>query len=501
MKIKTTKPNQKKTTTLFRSAEKSLLYAFTEEAIDNTLRKTLVPLMRGKICTVVTFSPTEKTWQLKRSLGLLLDKKLRANLELSAHKLIQATKDKRKLYHDYLGTRVIPLYRNTREISFWLFPADTDKHFPPDILKYFAELLSSALKRIGAFQQVEETTSSRYQLLLDELSEGMLVSDAASRVLYANKAAADILGISREKLIRMRLLELIHPLDRIKVKGYYRLLKKKKVFISERKMQHGKGHYITVQRTARMLPDDRMVSILRDISEQKESEYRRDEFVSIASHELRTPLSTLKIYSELLSKELRILPNADDALVIVDEIKNQINEQTNLIEDLLNLSKIRAGKLMFRMDYVDVNALAEKTVRQMRSLIRGKHRIILKGKVKKLIYGDRNRLHQVIVNLLSNASKYSRSRGQVTLTLTQNNRYIKISVHDLGIGIPKREQKKIFRKFYRVDENNPDGFGIGLFLTKDIVKHHKGTLLVKSKPGEGSTFTVSLPFAKQNKDL
>jgi PAS domain S-box-containing protein len=347
-------------------------------------------------------------------------------------------------------------------------------------------------KRIVAFLTM---TTKRYQQLLEEVSEGVVESDSDTRVLFANRAAMRMLQLSRGKLSYLRLFDRVHPEDRHKVKQYAKLLKsgRRRHMVTLRRIKRGDGTYIALQRSTRLLPDGRQISIWRDVTAEKEFERRRDMFVSIASHELRTPLASMRISADMLAQELARTPHRKRGLSLLKDILCQINRQKELIEDLLNLSKIRAGKFEFRMDWLDLSEVVHEAVSYMRSLTRGKYRIAMRGHTASLAYGDNTRLYQVFVNLLSNAVKYSPAGGVIEVHLHERRRDFLVSVKDFGVGISKEEQKKIFRRFYRADEGSTAGLGIGLYLCKEIVERHGGAIRIKSASGKGSTFIVSLP--------
>ncbi len=338
--------------------------------------------------------------------------------------------------------------------------------------------------------------------LLEYVSDGIIVSDdySAARVLYANAATAKILGFNNTDLALVHLTDLVHPADLSKVKDYHKELKKKKHLTTVRRIKRKDGRYILLERNAQVLDNGYVVSIIRDVTELHELEHRKDTFISIASHELRTPVTSIRLYTEIAARLLKDNEPASEVLPMLDKIQDQVERLKNLIGDMLNLSKIQAGKLEFRMDFFDLDTLAREAAEHMRAAAKKKLTLSVKGSITQKVYGDKDRIYQVLINLLSNAIKYSPDSHEVEVMLGEKKGEVLVSVIDFGIGIKKDELKKIFQRFYRVPgtaEHTFSGMGIGLFLCKEIIRKHKGTLIADSIHGKGSTFTFSLPVGKE----
>lgn len=219
-----------------------------------------------------------------------------------------------------------------------------------------------------------------------------------------------------------------------------------------------------------------------------------DDFISIASHELRTPVTTLKLYVQLLQKQLggRGEENVVHALTRMD---TQLNKLTLLIKDLLNVSQIELGKLDYQEELFDLNEVVKETVEQIQPTTH-KHSIRIEGQVSQPVWGDKDRIGQVLTNLLTNAIKYSPLADTIILRLASTEDAAVVSVQDFGIGIEQEHVQYIFDRFYRVsdaDEKTYPGLGIGLYITHEIIKRHGGTLTVVSEKGHGSVFTFTLP--------
>lgn len=226
----------------------------------------------------------------------------------------------------------------------------------------------------------------------------------------------------------------------------------------------------------------------------------RDDFISVASHELKTPVTSVKMFAQVLKKHSEQIGDSKAAkqLSMMDE---QINKLTELIYDLLNVSKIQAGRMEFRIKEFDF----DKAVREVIEILQQseeKHKIIIKGKTNKKVKGDKERIGQVINNLVSNAIKYSPKADKVDVVLRSDKGNVEVAVKDYGIGMNEEHLEKIFERFYRVydttDKTFP-GLGIGLYIASEIINRHGGKLWVDSNIGKGSTFYFSLPVNGKKK--
>ncbi|MDQ6764069.1 MAG: PAS domain-containing protein [Bacteroidota bacterium] len=232
-----------------------------------------------------------------------------------------------------------------------------------------------------------------------------------------------------------------------------------------------------------------------DITKQKEIEQIKDNFLSTASHELKTPVTTIKAYAHIVESMLD--PNTNpEVLGMVKKLNSQVDRLTNLIEDLLDISKIQNGKLQYDESFYDFNKLVKEVVDDMQKT-NITHEIIYDACTEAAVFGDRNKLTQVVSNLISNAIKYSPKGDKIIITTQAKDRGVLLSVKDFGIGIPKEELQHVFEQFYRVSMNDKitfPGMGIGLFISSEIIKRQGGKIWVESIPGAGSVFHTWLPF-------
>ena len=224
----------------------------------------------------------------------------------------------------------------------------------------------------------------------------------------------------------------------------------------------------------------------------------KTEFVSIVSHQMRTPLSAVKWNLESLLDNKR--GNALNSWQ-KDKIRSayQCNERMiNLVDDLLNLSQLDSGQVQLNLEKIDMNVLCREIAQQNAVFAKANNVKIIINEAASLspILGDRNKLTQVIDNLVNNAIKYSRGHGQITLSAQPKKQAVEFSVQDQGIGIPKENQPYIFQKFFRGHNalhNQADGTGLGLFIAKRLIELQQGKMWFESIPHQGTCIYFTLP--------
>lgn len=230
--------------------------------------------------------------------------------------------------------------------------------------------------------------------------------------------------------------------------------------------------------------------------EQIALETRKDNFISMASHELKTPLTSLKVFTSVLSKKLEA-GSIEDARRYLAKVENQTSKLTTLVLELLDLSRIQTGKMKFNKEDFNLDVLIDETVEAIKDTT-NRHAFVILGKLDRLVYADRYRVYQVLLNLLTNAVKYSDGGKIIVRTeIDTLHKKVIVSIKDYGIGIDPAHQDKIFQRLYQGGSNPAEktypGLGIGLFVSHEIVRQHGGHIWVKSKKGRGSTFSFSLP--------
>lgn len=233
------------------------------------------------------------------------------------------------------------------------------------------------------------------------------------------------------------------------------------------------------------------------ISERREYESKKDEFISVASHELKTPLTSIKIFTQTL--QLRSEKKGDKQSVsYLRRVNAQINKLSLLVGELLDVSRIQEGKMVLQKRKFNLTTLVYEVSGELSET--SNHKIVIKGLENLQLTADKERIGQVITNLLSNAVKYSPDSKKIVIKLSKNADEVVVAVQDFGIGIDKNEQQHIFDRYYQAENKKSRSgasLGLGLYIAKEIVEQHGGRIWVKSssaKGRSGSTFFFTLPL-------
>jgi signal transduction histidine kinase len=227
----------------------------------------------------------------------------------------------------------------------------------------------------------------------------------------------------------------------------------------------------------------------------QEANRLKTEFVSMVSHELRTPLTSIQGYAELLLEDQRITEEQRETLTIV---KKNSDRLLGLVNDLLDLSRMEAGKLDLHRANLDLARLIPQVTGSLRPLIDAKRQRLKLDLSEALpaVWADQDRVTQILTNLISNAHKYTLAEGNITVAARQDDGFVRVDVSDTGIGLSPEDQAQLFTKFFRAHERSPQaggGTGLGLVICRLLVELHGGRITVSSAPGQGSTFSFSLP--------
>jgi signal transduction histidine kinase len=263
--------------------------------------------------------------------------------------------------------------------------------------------------------------------------------------------------------------------------------------------------------------DERKIreSELRDSNQKLQGlDQMKTDFLSTISHEFRTPLTSILGFSKIINKKLKnvISPAIDEsqkkihrallhATENMDIIIDEGEKLTYLINNILDIAKMEAGKVEWRMQSISLTEVIDKALSLMALIVEQRGLKIIKdysNYEKYYVWGDFERLTQVVVNLLSNAIKFTQN-GSITLKIIKKKRSLVVSIIDTGIGILENDIGQIFDKFIQVGDtltNRPQGTGLGLAICKQVIEHHKGKIWVESIIGQGSNFSFSLPFVE-----
>ena len=371
-------------------------------------------------------------------------------------------------------------------------------------------------------QKKEETLPAYHQSLerlLESIELGLWCYELPVNRLAWNNACRRHFGLSPDTEITIELFyELLHPDDRaITRQAMERSIAENSIYEmdyraigmdNQIRWIHATGHCfyddlnrpkhfdcITIDITERK----RVEQMLREQTELlKELEMRKDEFISMASHELKTPITSIKGYTQMLQNRYKKAGDGQ-ALYYLSIINAQLNKLIDLVNDMLDISRMQIGKLNFRDALFDLNAVVREGVENLQATTHT-HQLSIESTVGAQVFGDKDRIGQVLINLLTNAIKYSPRANKVLVHISTDQEYATVRVQDFGIGIDEAHQQKIFERFYQVHdtvEKGASGLGIGLYISNQIIKRHEGWMKVESKKGEGSIFSFTLPLLQR----
>ncbi|WEA01669.1 chemotaxis protein CheB [Mucilaginibacter sp. SJ] len=235
--------------------------------------------------------------------------------------------------------------------------------------------------------------------------------------------------------------------------------------------------------------------VMHDVTVHKQDDIRKSDFIAMASHELKTPLTTLRAYVQMLAAKA---DKAGDAFAVgaLEKANIQVKKMSALINGFLSASSFEAGKIYLNEQPFELNTLLKEIVEDM-ILITQSHYIIVTSDCNIIVCADRDKIGQVITNFLSNAIKYSAKGKSITVSCRETKDVVEVSITDEGLGIAPQDQEKLFDRYYRVENEqtqNISGFGLGLYLSAEIIQRHKGKVWVESEMNKGSTFYFNLPL-------
>jgi PAS domain S-box-containing protein len=347
---------------------------------------------------------------------------------------------------------------------------------------------------------------ARSEALFLSIGEGAIATDAEGRIERLNKVTVELLGFNEQELIGKPFRETIIATDDwgVPLPSTQRPIT---LALKTSSTVQRRSHYrckdgsllpvlITVSPIVLGNRTVGAVEVFRDISQDVEIEKTKSDFISIASHQLRTPATAVKMYLSMLLDGYAGKMN-DKQAEYIRMAFNSNERQLHIVNDLLSTASAEAGKLRLTVSRVNVSKLVKRVVDEFLPTFKERkqtiHVNIAEGG---FLRADSSYLKMVIENLLSNASKYTDRGGHITVTLENKERSIVLKVKDTGVGINAAQEAKLFRKFSRIDNplsSEAGGSGIGLYLLKQIIDLHGGEVSVKSKEGQGTTFTVRLP--------
>ncbi len=355
-----------------------------------------------------------------------------------------------------------------------------------------------AQKRLEELEQARkrmtQALNSRQQALFDSMAEGVVLLDRNARIELANRAFLTLFAVttdlrSRTVLEALRLHELAELVES--------LGNQKQVLGYELKLQRPREQWLEVNGAA--LTDDQgqrtgTILVFHDLTQLKQLERTRQEFVANVSHELRTPLSLIKGYVETLLDGAK--DNPEVASRFLETINRNAERLRLLMDDLLTISELESGRVKIELQPVSLEEVVQKVFADFKARAAAKEVHLVSQVSGVRVLAQPERLEQVLCNLVDNAIKYGRAQGSVTVSArATDSQQVEISVADDGPGIPAESVERVFERFYRVDKarsREQGGTGLGLSIVKHIVQTHGGRVWATSQLGRGATFCFTL---------
>ncbi len=373
------------------------------------------------------------------------------------------------------------------------------------VLLSFADQAAIAVKNAQLYQEVFQE-KQRLDAILEYTADGVLIMDPAFRIQVFNLALGQMTGlapaeaIGREHDEVIRLQGLTTEMDLAKASAQGWPLAGSPPLYVEGDLIRRDNRRASVGITYAPLwsPDGRLIYVIgnvRDITRFREAEEMKSTFVSVISHELKTPVALIKGYAGTLRREDAEWDarTREESLTIIEEESDRLND---LINNLLDATRLQNNALKLEMDNVPIHRLAIKLVEQFRTQTQTHHLETDFPEDFPSVPGDKERLRQVLSNLISNAIKYSPHGGTIRVGGKITPNQIVIYVEDQGIGVAPEDQQRIFERFTRLDNapsRRTQGAGLGLYLVRAIVQAHGGQVWVESSPNQGSIFFFSIP--------
>lgn len=369
-------------------------------------------------------------------------------------------------------------------------------------------------KLLGELKQQTKNIAAqrvRDRAMLKSIGEGLIATDGYGYITSANPAALDLLGYSYRELIGKwysKTVEAfddegqpIDPMDR----PITQAIAKGEAVARGTNLSRKDGSvfpaFVTVSPVVLRGKPIGAIEVFRDITAERELDKAKDEFVSLASHQLRTPAAGVKAFASML------LDGYGGSLTsqqkeFLQQIYDSNERQLRIVDDLLSVARLDAGRMTLSRSPVDVADLIRTVEREMGPLVtaRGQTLVVKIPKPLPILQADSDKLIMVLDNLLSNASKYTRVGGKITVRADIVGRRLQVAVTDTGVGITKADIPGLFQKFGRIENEKSaevGGAGLGLYLAQQIARMHGGTISVISVSGKGSTFTLKLPLSRQ----
>lgn len=378
-----------------------------------------------------------------------------------------------------------------------LAKGDFDHYIPvrsDDEVGKLTEMFNYLTVKLKSTLQEMNNEKEKMETILNYMTDGVVAVDINGSILHANPAAFKLFNISQQDVEGKDFDSIAETLGlNFKHKDLFTNGEEKNDLIE---IGNSSIRYSVVPFRNESAEIAGAIIVLQDVTEQENLDRMRKEFVANVSHELRTPLTTIKSYTETLLNGA--IEDRETTLRFLEVIDSESDRMTRLVKDLLMLSKLDYDKSQLNMKEINLTKIVSDCVYKMEMQAKQKNQTISLNIMDDIpiTIGDKDRIEQVIINVINNSIKYTQENGRIDVSMWKNDEYVYIKIEDNGIGVPKKDIKRIFERFYRVDKARSrmlGGTGLGLSIAKEIIEAHKGNITLDSIYGEGTWVTIALP--------
>ncbi len=361
-----------------------------------------------------------------------------------------------------------------------------------EMFNYLTGKLKSTLLEISG-------EKSKLDAIINQMADGLIAVDNEGYIIHVNPRFMKMMDLRKESITEKIYDEIFEKYNEKLTLKYIRS-KNISQGIEVIKLEKGsilRANFVYLKNEA--LEVMGLILVLQDITEHENLNNMRKEFVANVSHELKTPITTVKSYVETLLDGA--IEDKEIATQFLTVINDESDRMARLVKDLLQLSQLDHKKVSFNFIQFDLDNLIKGIIKKLEISFKEKNHILKLGLYEDniLIHGDKDKIEQVVQNILTNAIKYTPEYGVIGVYLKKDKENVLIEIMDNGIGIPKEDIPRIFERFYRVDKarsREMGGTGLGLSIAKHIIEEHGGDIFVESEIGKGSVFKIKLPVDK-----
>lgn len=354
-------------------------------------------------------------------------------------------------------------------------------------------------------KEEEHAMREKFQVILASIGDAVIATDKTGKITYMNAKAQKLTDWKFHDAQKKQLHDILDIEEDSAVKAFSESVEaamykgKNLVMNKPMTLKNRRGKIIDIQDTIAPLRNINgktigVVIIFKDVSQSRAMEEQKEVLLGAISHELKNYITSIQGYTHIVEKKAKTTNN-EQLISFTEKLNNKVEMMKNMVISMLDLSKLNMGKMDMHIDQFDIEELIRSTINDLE--INTKHIFRMKGALDVYVEADRMRIGQVLTNLISNAIKYSPEEKEIIITVNRKDMDVIVGVKDFGAGIAQEKLEKIFNPFYRAGSEKQNktvtGSGLGLYISKEIIKQNGGDIWVKSEEGEGSTFFFSLP--------